>query len=38
VSTRYPAEQMHRIRYTKLTPDQIASKLSAVTVRNALTA
>ena len=27
--TRYPKEQMHRIRYTKLTPEQIAGKLAA---------
>ena len=27
---RYPKEQMHRIKYTKLTPEQIAGKLSAV--------
>ena len=26
--TRYPREQMHRIKYTKLTPEQILSKLS----------
>ena len=29
MSTRYPKEQMHRIRYTKLTPEQIAGKLAA---------
>jgi molybdenum cofactor biosynthesis protein MoaF len=28
VPTRYPREQMHRIKYTKLTPEQILSKLS----------
>jgi hypothetical protein len=28
--TRYPKEQMHRIKYTKLTPEQILGKLSAV--------
>jgi len=28
--TRYPREQMHRIKYTKLAPEQIVSKLSAV--------
>lgn len=28
--TPYPKEQMHRIAYTKLTPNQIASKLMAV--------
>ena len=28
--TRYPKEQMHRIKYTKLTPEQIAGKLAAV--------
>ena len=27
--TPYPTEQMHRIKYTKLTPDQIAGKLAA---------
>ena len=27
--TRYPKEQMHRIKYTKLTPEQIGGKLSA---------
>jgi len=27
--TRYPREQMHRIKYTKLTPEQIAGKLGA---------
>ena len=26
---RYPKEQMHRIKYTKLTPEQILAKLSA---------
>jgi hypothetical protein len=26
--TRYPNEQMHRIKYTKLPPEQIVSKLS----------
>ena len=26
---RYPKEQMHRIKYTKLTPEQIGGKLSA---------
>lgn len=26
--TRYPREQMHRIKYTKLTPEQIAGKLA----------
>ena len=29
MATRYPSEQMHRIKYTKLTPQQILSKLSA---------
>lgn len=29
MSTRYPREQMHRIRYTKLSPEQIAAKLAA---------
>src|SRR5262245_33492685 len=29
VPARYPKEQMHRIKYTKLTPEQIGSKLSA---------
>src|SRR3972149_6125622 len=29
VPTRYPREQMHRIRYTKLTPEQIGVRLSA---------
>jgi hypothetical protein len=29
--TPYPKEQMHRIAYTKLTPEQIATKLRAVT-------
>src|SRR3990170_2565564 len=29
VPTRYPREQMHRIRYTKLTPEQIGARLSA---------
>jgi len=28
--TPYPKEQMHRIKYTKLTPEQIAGKLSTV--------
>jgi hypothetical protein len=28
VATRYPQEQMHRIRYTKLTPDQISTRLT----------
>ena len=28
--TPYPKEQMHRIKYTKLTPEQIAGKLAAV--------
>ncbi|HEX5045695.1 MAG TPA: hypothetical protein VFX89_01145, partial [Gammaproteobacteria bacterium] len=28
-STKYPREQMHRIRYTKLTEEQIAAKLAA---------
>ena len=27
---RYPKEQMHRIKYTKLTPEQITGKLAAV--------
>ena len=27
--TRYPKEQMHRIKYTKLTPEQILGKLAA---------
>jgi hypothetical protein len=27
---QYPKEQMHRIKYTRLTPEQILSKLSAV--------
>jgi len=31
MATRYPREQMHRIRYTKLTPAQISSKLVAST-------
>ncbi len=26
--TRYPREQMHRIKYTKLTPEQIGRKLT----------
>jgi len=30
VPVRYPKEQMHRIKYTKLTPEQISGKLSAV--------
>ena len=30
MATRYPKEQMHRIKYTKLTPEQILGKLSAV--------
>jgi hypothetical protein len=30
VPTRYPKEQMHRIKYTKLTGEQITSRLSAV--------
>jgi hypothetical protein len=30
VPVRYPKEQMHRIKYSKLTPEQIASTLSAV--------
>jgi hypothetical protein len=29
VPTRYPREQMHRIKYTQLTPDQILGKLTA---------
>ena len=29
MATRYPKEQMHRIKYTKLTPDQIVTKLEA---------
>ena len=29
-STKYPHEQMHRIKYTKLTEAQIAAKLGAV--------
>ena len=29
MATRYPKEQMHRIKYTKLTPDQIVAKLKA---------
>jgi hypothetical protein len=29
MATRYPHEQMHRIKYTKLAPEQILSKLSA---------
>jgi hypothetical protein len=28
--TRYPKEQMHRIKYTKLTPEQILNKVSAM--------
>jgi hypothetical protein len=28
--TPYPKEQMHRIKYTKLTPEQIAGKLAAL--------
>jgi hypothetical protein len=27
---KYPKEQMHRIKYTKLTPEQIGAKLAAV--------
>ncbi len=30
VPVRYPKEQMHRIKYTKLTPEQIGAKLAAV--------
>jgi hypothetical protein len=30
VAVRYPKEQMHRIKYTKLTPEQIGAKLAAV--------
>jgi hypothetical protein len=30
VPTPYPREQMHRIKYTKLTPEQIAARLAAV--------
>jgi hypothetical protein len=30
VPVRYPKEQMHRIKYTKLTPEQISVKLAAV--------
>jgi hypothetical protein len=29
--TPYPHEQLHRIKYTKLTPEQIAGRLAAVT-------
>lgn len=29
MATLYPREQMHRIRYTKLSPDQILDKLAA---------
>jgi hypothetical protein len=29
VPTPYPTEQMHRIKYTKLTPEQILTRLSA---------
>ena len=29
--TRYPREQMHRIKYTKLTPEQILGKLAPAT-------
>ena len=29
VPVRYPKEQMHRIKYTKLTPEQITVKLAA---------
>ena len=31
MATRYPKEQMHRIKYTQLTPDQIVAKLKANT-------
>ena len=31
VATRYPKEQMHRIKYTKLTPDQIGAGLKVNT-------
>ena len=31
MATPYPKEQMHRIKYTKLTPEQIAGTLAAVT-------
>jgi hypothetical protein len=30
VPVRYPKEQMHRIKYTKLTPEQIGAKLAGV--------
>ena len=30
MAVRYPKEQMHRITYTKLTPEQIGAKLAAV--------
>lgn len=30
MAVRYPKEQMHRIKDTKLTPEQITSKLAAV--------
>jgi hypothetical protein len=30
VPTGYPREQIHRIKYTKLTPEQILGKLAAV--------
>ena len=29
MATRYPKEQMHRIKYTKLTPEQISARLTA---------
>lgn len=29
MATRYPKERMHRIKYTKLMPDQILAKLKA---------
>jgi len=31
VPTRYPREQMHRIKYTKLTPEQILARLAPAT-------
>src|SRR5262245_46863690 len=31
MATRYPKEQMHRIKYTPLTPQQIQAKLTANT-------
>ena len=32
-ATRYPHEQMHRVKYTKLTPEQILDKLAAAADR-----